>query len=562
MRSFQRGLLFPTLLAAASILAGHPVRGATPVLDAMKEELQRSVETLAKQPTPLYFLSYEVTGNRRVWVTASFGNITGSSEGENAVVDVDLRVGSPELDNTHPIRGDRSANFPRYAYQQAPLGDSEALRSILWRQTDQQYKAAVERLAKVKANVKVKVEEEDQSGDFSAEPAQKWLEEPLPLDYDRTAWEEKLRGYTAPFSGYGHIYSAGATLSANVETRWYVNSEGSEIRTSQSYYRLMITAYTKAEDGMELPRYESFFSFTPEGLPGESQVLETVEAMIADLEALREAPLVDPYTGPAILSGRASGVFFHEILGHRVEGHRQKREEEGQTFKKMVNQKVLPETFSVIFDPTVRRRESMDLVGAYRYDNEGVKARRVPVIEKGVLKNFLLSRTPVEGFSRSNGHGRKQAGLAAVARQSNLFVEVTRTHSRDQLKAMLIDRLKREDKPFGLYFKDVQGGFTFTGRTIPNMFNVLPVMVYRIYPDGREELVRGVDLIGTPLTAFSKITAADDQIESFNGICGAESGGVPVSAVSPAVLVSQIEVQKKEKSPERLPILPPPWESP
>ena len=562
MKSPHRGVLFPTLLAAASLLAGHPVRGAAPVLDAMKEELQRSVETFSKQPTPLYFLSYEVTGNRRYSVRASFGNIIGSSEGENAVVDVDLRVGSPELDNTHSIRGDRSANFPRYAYQQAPLGDPEALRSILWRRTDQQYKAAVERLAKVKANVQVKVEEEDQAGDFSAEPAQKWLEDPLPLDFDRSAWEEKLRSYTAPFSGSGRIYRANATLSANVETRWYVNSEGSEIRTSQSYYRLMIMAYTKADDGMELPRYESFFSFTPEGLPDDSQILQTVEEMIADLEALRQAPLVGPYTGPAILSGRASGVFFHEILGHRVEGHRQKREEEGQTFKKMVNQKVLPETFSVIFDPTVRRRESMDLVGAYRYDNEGVKARRVPVIEKGVLKNFLLSRTPVEGFSRSNGHGRKQAGLAAVARQSNLFVEVDQTHSREDLKAMLIENLKREDKPFGLYFKDVQGGFTFTGRTIPNMFNVLPVMVYRIYPDGREELVRGVDLIGTPLTSFSKITAADDQVESFNGICGAESGGVPVSAVSPAVLVSQIEVQKKEKSPERLPILSPPWESP
>ena len=562
MRSPHRGLLFPTLLVAASILAGHPVRGATPVLDAMKEELQRSVETLSKQPTPLYYLSYEVTGNRRYSVRASFGNVIGSSEAENAVVDVDLRVGSPELDNTHPIRGDRLANFPRYAYQQAPLGDPEALRSILWRRTDQQYKAAVERLAKVRANVQVKVEEEDQAGDFSAEPAQKWLEEPLPLDFDRSPWEEKLRRYTAPFTGSGHIYSADATLSANVETRWYVNSEGSEIRTSQSYYRLMIMAYTKAEDGMELPRYESFFSFTAEGLPDDSEVLETVGGMIADLEALREAPLVDPYTGPAILSGRASGVFFHEILGHRVEGHRQKRENEGQTFKKMVNQKVLPETFSVIFDPTVRRRESMDLVGAYRYDNEGVKARRVPVIEKGVLKNFLMSRTPIEGFSRSNGHGRKQAGLAAVARQSNLFVEVDRTHSRQELKAMLIESLKREDKPFGLYFKDVQGGFTMTGRVRPNVFNVLPTMVYRIYADGREELVRGVDLIGTPLTAFSKITAADDRIEAFNGICGAESGGVPVSSVSPAILVSQIEVQKKEKSPERLPILPPPWESP
>ena len=562
MRSPHRGLLFPTLLVAASILAAHPVRGATPVLDAMKQELQRSVETLSKQPTPLYYLSYEITGNRRYSVRASFGNVIGSSEGENAVADVDLRVGSPELDNTHSIRGDSFANFPRYAYQQAPLGDPEALRSILWRRTDQQYKAAVEQLAKVRANVRVKVEEEDKAGDFSAEPAQKWLEDPLPLDFDRSPWEEKLRRYTAPFSGSGHIYRANATLSVNLETRWFVNSEGSEIRTSQSYYRLMIMAYTKAEDGMELPRYESFFSFTAEGLPDDSQVLETVQEMIADLEALREAPLVDPYTGPAILSGRASGVFFHEILGHRVEGHRQKREEEGQTFKKMVNQKVLPETFSVIFDPTVRRRDSMDLVGAYRYDNEGVKSRRVPVIEKGVLKTFLLSRTPIEGFSRSNGHGRKQAGLTAVARQSNLFVEVTRSHSREELKAMLIDSLKREDKPFGLYFKDVQGGFTFTGRTLPNMFNVLPVMVYRIYADGREELVRGVDLIGTPLTSFSKIAAADDQFESFNGICGAESGGVPVSAVSPAVLVSQIEVQKKEKSPERLPILPPPWESP
>ena len=177
------------------------------MLDAMKEELQRSVETLSKQPTPLYYLSYEVTGNRRYSVRASFGNVIGSSEAENAVVDVDLRVGSPELDNTHPIRGDRLANFPRYAYQQAPLEDPGALRSILWRRTDQQYKAAVERLAKVRANVQVKVEEEDQAGDFSAEPAQKWLEEPLPLNYDRTPWEEKLRRYTAPFTGSGHIYS-------------------------------------------------------------------------------------------------------------------------------------------------------------------------------------------------------------------------------------------------------------------------------------------------------------------------------------------------------------------
>ncbi len=564
MRSPKNSVLFSSLLVTASVLlASGPALGATQVLEAMKEELQRSVEILSKQPVPVYYLSYEITENDRFSVGASFGGLSGSSEGQRRLLDIDLRVGNYDLDNTHPIRGPFGSDFRFSSFGVTiPVDDAQALRSILWHQTDKKYKEAIEQLTKVKANVQVKVQEEDQAGDFTAEQPEKSIEDSVSLTVDRALWEEKLQKYTAPFSQSGHIYSAGARLSANAETRWYVNSEGAEIRTSQAYYRLMISAFTKAEDGMELPRYESFFSFTPDGLPGDSVIMKTVEKMIHDLEVLRVAPIVDPYAGPAILSGRASAVFFHEILGHRVEGQRQKKEEDAQTFKKMVNQKVLPETFSVVFDPTVRRIESMDLVGAYRYDNQGVKAQRVPVIEKGVLKNFLMSRTPIEGFSRSNGHGRKQAGLTPVARQSNLFVEVSETHSREELKAMLIDRVKKDDKPFGLYFEDIQGGFTYTGRSIPNAFNVMPVMVYRIYADGREELVRGVDLIGTPLTTFSKITAADDQIEAFNGVCGAESGGVPVAGASPAVLVSQIEVQKKIKSQERPPILPPPWELP
>ena len=309
---------------------------------------------------------------------------------------------------------------------------------------------------------------------------------------------------------------------------------------------------------MDLPRYESFFAFGPEGLPDEGILVASTETIIRDLEALRAAPVADPYTGPAILSGRASGVFFHEILGHRVEGHRQRSEEDAQTFKKMLGQPVLPETFSVIFDPTVTRLESTDLSGSYRFDNQGVRARRVEVIESGVLKRFLMSRSPVAGFPRSNGHGRKQPGFAPVSRQSNLIVEVSDPHSGDSLKELLISRIKAEGKEFGLRFRDIQGGFTFTGRRAPNAFNVLPIMVYRVYPDGREELVRGVDLIGTPLTTFSKIVAAGDEIGVFNGICGAESGGVPVSASSPAILVSQIEVQKKATSQERPPFLPPP----
>jgi len=564
MRLLRRGLLFATLLAAAATLAAHPAQGATPVLEAMKQELQRSVDTLSKQPTPLYYLSYEITESVRVSLAASFGHFSGSSRGRQRLADIDLRVGSYDLDNTHTIRG----RFGRFSQRlgrggvEVPVDDVQALRSILWHQTDKKYKQAVERLAKVRADVKIKVEEEDQAGDFTAEKPETLVEESIPLAMDQALWKEKLEKYTAPFSRSAHIYSANARVSANVETRWYVNSEGTEIRTSQPYYRLFISALTKADDGMELPRYESFFSFTPEGLPGDDSILKVVEEMVQDLEALRAAPVVDPYTGPAILSGRASAVFFHEILGHRVEGHRQKEEDDAQTFKKMVNRKVLPEIFSVVFDPTVKRIESMDLVGSYRFDNQGVKAQRVAVIENGVLKNFLMSRTPVEGFSRSNGHGRKQAGLSPVARQSNLFVEVSKPQSSQELEGLLVDLVKKAGKSFGLYFEDVQGGFTSTRRSRPNAFNVLPVMVYRIHADGRKELVRGVDLIGTPLTTFSKIAAADNRLGAFNGICGAESGGVPVAGVSPAVLVSQIEVQKKMKSQERGPILPAPWDLP
>jgi len=286
--------------------------------------------------------------------------------------------------------------------------------------------------------------------------------------------------------------------------------------------------------------------------------LAAVAKMIDDLHALRRAPPLDPYAGPAILSGRASAVFFHEVFGHRVEGQRQKLETEGQTFKRKVNEVVLPSSMSVYFDPTLRRLGTTDLAGFYRFDDEGVRAQRVTVVDRGVLKTFLMSRAPIEGFPGSNGHGRSELGLAPVARQSNLIVETTERHTPAELKRMLIDEVRRQGKPYGLLFDDIEGGFTITRRFIPNAFNVMPVMVYRVYPDGHQELVRGVDFIGTPLTAFSKIVAADDKVEVFNGLCGAESGWVPVSAVSPGLLLSQVEVQKKPKSQERPPILPPP----
>ena len=429
---------------------------------------------------------------------------------------------------------------------------------VLWYYTDLKYKQSLEQLAAITTEVQVKVAQEDKSDDFSPAPAAKHFDESRVMNVDQKAWEEKVRKYTAPFARFGNIYSATATFLGDIETRWYVNSDGSEIEVSRPFYHLYLAAQTKADDGMDLPRYESFFSSDPQGLPSDAAVLKVVDQMIKDLQALRVAPIVDPYTGPAILSGRASGVFFHEVFGHRIEGHRQKGENEGQTFKKMVGEKILPPNFSVVSDPTLERLGSAELAGFYDFDNEGVQAQRVMVVDHGLFKSFLMSRSPIEGFPQSNGHGRRQQGNAPVARQSNLIVIVDHPVSRAELKQRLIEEIKEQNQKFGLFFDDIQGGFTLTSRFTPNAFNVLPIMVYRIYPDGHEELVRGVNLIGTPLTAFSKIEAGDAEVATFNGVCGAESGSVPVSASSPDLLISQIEVQKKEKSTARAPILPAP----
>jgi len=528
----------------------------------MKEELQRSMEVLKTQPTPPYFISYTINEQRRVLIRASFGALETSSESHSRQLVIDLRVGDYSLDNTHEIRGDGGGFRSRYMNVPIPIEDDlDALRTILWLETDRRYKKAVEDYTKVKTNIAVKVKEEDPSDDFSKEEPEVYTEPPKRLSVDKALWESKLKKYTDLFRAHPNIYEGQATFDALVETKYFVSSEGAMLQTSTPYVRLLISGFSKADDGMELPRYESFFSFSPEGLPGDEVVLRKVQGMIDDLERLRMAPIVEPYSGPAILLGGAAGVFFHEVFGHRIEGHRQKSEFESQTFKKMLGEKILPASISVIFDPTAERLNGVDLSGHYKYDDQGVKAQRVKVIENGIFKNFLMARSPIDKFPKSNGHGRCQAGFQPVARQSNLIVETNDPIPFTRLRQMLIEDCKRKGKPYGLLFSQIQGGFTLTGRTIPNAFNVLPLVVYRVYTDGRpDELVRGVDLIGTPLTAFSNIVAAGEDSETWYGFCGAESGGVPVSQTCPSILISQIEVQKKTKSQEKPPILPAPTE--
>lgn len=555
-------LLCFTFITTNFVLGGIPGK-ASVVLKSMEEELARSMQVLKKKATPApYFISFQIAETHRVNLTASYGAMKTDNVNRSRLLDVYVRVGSPQLDNTHRIRGDRFSSF--FDAYSRPVNisltdDPDAIKSAIWLETDKKYKAAAQRLIKVNANQEVSVEAEDKSADFSSEKPQKHIEVLAAISVDAAAWKEKLKTFSALFNRHPDLHSSSVSLAATVINKYFVSSEGTAIQQGRTFWRIGMTARTRAEDGMELYKYEAFDAATLDKLPGDDEIKAAVEKLIKDVIALRNAPAMEPFTGPAILSGRASAVFFHEIFGHRIEGHRQKNEEEGQTFTKKINKEVLPEFISVYDDPTVKIYGDKDLNGHYLYDDEGVKAQRVTVVDKGILKNFLMSRSPIKGFSASNGHGRKQAGFGPVARQGNLIIESSKTVSDKELRKLLIQECKKQEKPYGLLFEDISGGFTNTRRYGTQSFNVIPITVYRVYVDGRpDEMVRGVQLIGTPLTSFSKITACGDKPGVFNGTCGAESGGVPVSGISPAILTTQIEVQKKYKASDKPPVLPPP----
>ncbi len=311
---------------------------------------------------------------------------------------------------------------------------------------------------------------------------------------------------------------------------------------------------------MELHRSEWVDVASLDRVLDDAQIAARVDKVIADLTALRAAPVADPYEGPAILEGPAASVFFHEVFGHRIEGHRQKDEGEGQTFAKQIGQRIMPEWLDVYDDPTIARLAGVDLNGFYRVDDEGVPAQRASLVEHGVLKTFLLGRSPTRGFVHSNGHGRRSIAHSPVSRQANLVAVPARTVDRATLQKMLVDEVVRQHKPYGLVFRELDGGFTMTSRFEPQSFKLLSIMVSRVYPDGHEQLLRGADLEGTPLAALGDILAAGDDMQTFDGYCGAESGFVPVSSSSPSLLVAHVEVAKKAKERGKPPILPgPPW---
>jgi predicted Zn-dependent protease len=535
-----------------------PIAGAPPLLDAMTTELNRAFTSLGKQgdakQLPPYFLSYAVSDASAVTIGAQYGALVNNLSNHMRVADVQVRLGEPKLDNTHGAHRGSAVNSATL-----PLADDRvALARSLWLATNAGYGKALENYLRVKTEAEVRAKEEDSSPDFSQEAPQVYLGKPAPpVKIDRAAWEQRIRALSLIFRDYPDVNMNMVLIVAQNETDYFVSSEGSRVVTPHLLARVLVVAATRADDGMDLFRAKTFEAETAEGLPAQAEMEKAVRELGNSLEALRKAPLTEPFNGPAILSGRAAAVFFHEVLGHRLEGQRQRGDDEGQTFTKDLGKEILPAFLSVADDPTLTIFGKTWLSGNYQYDDEGQKAQRVTLIQDGVLKTFLMSRLPIASFANSNGHGRAQAGRVPTGRQGNLMVTSTKSMPEAELRKQLIEEAKKQNKPYGLYFEDISSGFAVTQRRSPQAFEVIPLVVWRVYVDGRpDELVRGVSIVGTPLAAMKSILATSDKREVFNGECGAESGTIPVSAVAPAILMSTMETQKQPQGIARPPILP------
>ena len=532
-----------------------------PLLSLLKHEMNREFQELQTKEYPPYFMEFRAMESYSWQITSSMGYIQNKDFDYSKSFAPAFRVGSYKFDNTHEFDDYGSPNSYGRSTCMLPLeNDADLLTYKVWERSNSAYQRAVD----VYKEFLEKVKDEDTAkvADFSIEEPTVFFDAPLSpseLEFDMDGWCKRMNSYTEVFCGMPEVFSATASFAYGIDRNYLLNTENTELVQNERICTIYFLITIKSPEGEMIPFSHSYYAFTPNGLPSDSALKHDMLEIKEKLLSLAKAPKAEPFTGPAILSSGAAGVFFHEIFGHRIEGHRMGQARNSKTFKNKVGEEILNKSLSVYSDPTQNSYSNKDLIGYYRYDNQGVKAQRVNLIDNGVLKDFLMSRKPIEGFDKSNGHGRSNLGASPVSRQSNLFVESVKPNDWDKLRKKLKKECKRQKCEYGYYFKTVAGGLTNTMSYSPDYFNIFPIEVFRVYVDGRpDELVRGVNLIGTPLIMFSEILAAGSEYEVFSGMCGAESGYLPVSTVAPAILVRKIETQNQFAYKPEWPLLPDP----
>ncbi len=538
-----------------------PSRDRAAIL-ALRQEIRRSMTDLRlpDHPRP-FFISHLVKVNRTVEIWGKYGSIFQSRNDVRTSLYTEVRVGSHRSDQT--LDGGLDIDLSQkhsYEWTEGPVElEPDALRYAIWRLTQFKYEEALEQyFDKRKLGVQQRLD--GRSSGFTREPPFRHYQKQAPIEFPVAEWEELIRRQTSRFKRSKAVIDPHIEMRAREQASYYANSEGSEFVIDETFYEAILRGWIQGPEGHFLSLNRLFYTRHLDELPDEDAVREAVDHLEAELRVLAGAEILPPYEGPALLSGAAAGLLFHEALGHRLEGERLVSRSEGQTFSDRIGQRILPPGIDVYDDPTVARFEGADLYGHYLVDDEGVPSRRVHLVKDGVLVDFLLSRTTAGDSNRSNGHGRNATFEDPMARMANLIVEGAEPRPWEALKEALLEELRARGLGYGLIIRDVEGGETSTSSYDFQAFKGVPTEVYKVDArTGRETRVRGVEYIGTPLTSLQRILAVGEGYHVDNSYCVAESGAVPVSTIAPPVLVSQIELQRASGQMYLPPILPAPW---
>lgn len=539
------------------------------VLKALKDELARSIDQLQlKEMEKPYYIEYSVEETETYAVRATFGAVVSSTSDKSRFLQVSVRVGSYDFDNS----GFSSTRFRHSSSAFRPLvieDDYTALRLDIWLATDAAYKQAVEQLAGKRSLLKTKVQTEE-IPDFSREEPVTSISPKESLQYNKSQWEKLARRLSAIFKEFPAIYNSGVSFSLRTTNKYFVNSEGTVIRQPVTLCMLIAQASTRAQDGMPLKNFVPFLGMHYESLPSEEVMKKAITKMAEELTALTSAPVLDQYFGPVLVAAEAATEIFAQTLAPQLSGDRPLLVDQRgsavvmpeRNLSRRLNRRVLPSFFTVVDDPTQTSYEARSLIGAYKIDDQGVPAQPVTLIEDGFLKTLLMSRRPRKEIERSNGHGRSVSLLSPSAYYSNLFVKTNEARSFAELKQRLIELCKYEGLSYGLLIKKLDNRF-FSPRDFQDMFGMsparaqretvtAPLLVHKVYvEDGREELVRGLTIEEMSVRMLRDIVAAGEDYSLNNFL---ERGTLPTSVVAPSILFEEIELSKPQ-SPLQKPAL-------
>lgn len=560
-----------------------------PILEAMAAELRRSRQGLRVPGSPRpYYMSYVLRRRRELLLEAAYGSLLRRRDREQGLLHVDVRVGSHEFDNVIDggLGGDDTQRESADWLTAPDDLDPIALRCALWKLTQLKFDEALEdyydhRKAMVAEYLR------DEVASFTHETPCRHLE---PLDaFDRTQslplerWSSELVELSRRLLDHPDIHDPGLSIHGERVHRWFVDSDGSMVRSSDLWLEFEVRGWVLTDDGVYVEASRSWPARSVAEMLDAPTMAVLFDEVVAELAQLREAQSPGSFIGPALLLGQAASTMFHEALGHRLEGNRLVARGETRTFAHMLGERILPPGLHVVDDPTVTHAAGRSLWGSYRVDDEGVPARRAELVRDGLLVGFLRNRAPLpvqpeapgpsgsSGSSgqarkprseRSNGHGRTAGVERSMARMGNLIVESDVAHHQTQaaLEAKLVALAREQGRRHAALIHRVRAGETATDSYDFQVFKGELAHVELIDVEtGARRRVRDLELIGTPLSALQRIVAFGGEAGVDHGYCFAESGSVPVGGVAPAIVLSEVELQQGSRTGFHEPLLPPPF---